>query len=130
MEEVESMETPGVSSVNRTHLGEAWYDLTGLPLDAGEVERARALEMKYATEKKVWTKIRRIDAVKKGYRIIKTRWIDINKGDDQARNYRSRFVAKEFNGREVDGLFAATPPLEPPENAGERSGYPRAQQRQ
>ena len=28
------------------------------------------------------------------------------------RCYRSRFVAKEYNDHEIDGLFAATPPLE------------------
>lgn len=45
-------------------------------------------------------------------RIIKTRCIDINKGDDEACNYRSRFVAKEYNDKEIECLFAATPPLE------------------
>ena len=44
--------------------------------------------------------------------IIKARWIDINKGDDENPNYRSRFVAKEFNQSEEQGLFAGTPPLE------------------
>ena len=47
-----------------------------------------------------------------GYKIIKTRWIDINKGDDENPVYRSRFVAKEFNDGDVAGLFAGTPPLE------------------
>ena len=41
------------------------------------------------------------------------RWIDIHKGDDDdTPNCRSRMVGKEFNDREVGGLFAATPPLE------------------
>ena len=44
--------------------------------------------------------------------IIKPRWIDINKGDDDNPNYRSRMVGEEFNDREIEGLFAATPPLE------------------
>ena len=44
--------------------------------------------------------------------MIKTRWIDINKGDDQAPIYRSRLVAKEFNTGGMDGIFAGTPPLE------------------
>ena len=43
---------------------------------------------------------------------MKTRWIDINKGDTENVNIRSRFVAKEFNTGEEAGLFAATPPLE------------------
>ena len=43
---------------------------------------------------------------------METRWIDINKGDDENPNYRSRMVGKEFNTGEMDGLFAGTPPLE------------------
>ena len=48
----------------------------------------------------------------KGIRILKTKWIDINKGDLEHSNYRSRFVAMEFNIHRMDGLFASTPPLE------------------
>ena len=43
---------------------------------------------------------------------IKARWIDINKGDDDNPVYRSRLVGKDFNDGQMDGLFAATPPLE------------------
>ena len=43
---------------------------------------------------------------------MKTRWIDINKGDEDMPNYRSRLVAKEFNDGAGEGLFASTPPLE------------------
>ena len=46
------------------------------------------------------------------WKIIKTRWIDINKGDDDNPVYRSRLVGKEFNDGQMDGLFAATTPLE------------------
>ena len=61
---------------------------------------------------RVYDKIPRSMATAKGWNIIKTRWIDINKGDDDHPNYRSRMVGKEFNDREIEGLFAATPPLE------------------
>ena len=44
--------------------------------------------------------------------MIKSRWIDINKGDDVASLYRSRLVGKEFADKKVEGLFAGTPPLE------------------
>ena len=44
--------------------------------------------------------------------MIRSRWIDINKGNDDNPNYRSRMVGKEFNDHEIEGLFAATPPLE------------------
>ena len=42
----------------------------------------------------------------------KTKRLDINKGDDNNPNYRSRLVGKEFNNEAMDGLFAGTPPLE------------------
>ena len=91
---------------------EAWDDLSGQALDAEEVEKARRTELEYAHKKHVWSKVTREEAKRRGWKIIKTRWIDINKGDDRRPNYRSRLVGKEFNNGEVAGLFAATPPLE------------------
>ena len=40
--------------------------------------------------------------------------MDINKGDDSDPDYRSRWVGREFKGKDNDrdDLFAATPPLE------------------
>ena len=43
---------------------------------------------------------------------IGTRWVDVNKGDDQNPDYRSRLVAQEINDHKREDLFAATPPLE------------------
>ena len=54
----------------------------------------------------------REEARRNGWKIIKSRWIDINKGDDIAAQYRSRLVGKEFADKRIDGLFAGTPPLE------------------
>ena len=95
-------------------LGEdgAWDDVTGLPLDRKGVQAARAEEVQYIRDKKVWVKIPRAEAQRRGMKVIKARWIDINKGDDKHPKYRSRYVAKEFNDGEVQGLFAGTPPLE------------------
>ena len=91
----------------------AWDDVTGEELDAREVSKARLKEMAYVQGKSVWKVIPRAEATRKGWKVIQTRWIDINKGDRDHPNYRSRLVAKEFNdGTQHDGLFAATPPLE------------------
>ena len=38
--------------------------------------------------------------------------MDVNKGDDQNLEYRSRLVAKEIKKDKREDLFAATPPLE------------------
>ena len=43
---------------------------------------------------------------------IGVRWRDINKGDRYNVNVRSRLVAKEFNNKKCDDLFAGTPPVE------------------
>ena len=49
---------------------------------------------------------------KTGKQPISVRWIDINKGDQESPNYRSRLVAREINSHNREDLFAATPPLE------------------
>ena len=63
-------------------------------------------------EKEVWQPISQDEARRRGWKVVKTRWIDINKGDEDTPNYRSRLVAKEFNDGAGEGLFASTPPLE------------------
>ena len=94
--------------------GQAWDDLTGESLDPKEVRKARFMEMAYVRSKGVWRKISRSEAHRRGIKIIKTRWLDINKGDMWNPNYRSRFVGKEYNdGKNGEvSWFAATPPLE------------------
>ncbi len=43
---------------------------------------------------------------------IGVRWVDVNKGDKQNPEYRSRLVAKEIRREKREDLFAATPPLD------------------
>ena len=45
-------------------------------------------------------------------KIIGVRWVDVNKGDSEEPEYRSRLVGREFNVGKDDALYAATPPLE------------------
>merc|ERR1712086_1148632 len=91
---------------------EAWDDLTGLSLDPKGVLSARRQELDYIAKNKVWEVVPREEARRNGWKIINSRWIDINKGDDIAALYRSRLVGKEFADNKLDGLFAGTPPLE------------------
>ena len=72
----------------------AWDDLTGMRLSADKVIEARGKEMQYVRDMKVWEKIPRRVAQARGWKVIKTRWIDINKGDDLNPVYRSRLVGK------------------------------------
>ena len=92
----------------------AYDDVSGEELCLAGVRAARALEMKYFEKMKVYTRVPRAQAQKSGKgKIIKGRWLDVNKGDSEQPDYRSRFVGKEFNTGAPDAsLFAATPPLE------------------
>ena len=65
----------------------------GAALDPKEVRRARLKEIQYITDKKVWRRIPR-QALRRGYKIVKGRWIDVNKEDSTNWKYRSRYVAK------------------------------------
>lgn len=98
---------------NTEELEEAWDDVSGKALDPEQVKRARREEIDYVHKMGLYKK----DLVSECYNEtgkppITVRWIDINKGDVDSPNYRSRLVAREINTYKRDDLFAATPPLE------------------
>ena len=78
-------------------------DLTGMRLDAGKVREARAKEVGYIRDKRVYDKIPRAQALRNKWKVVQVRWIDINTGDDENPNYRSRLVGKEFNNEPMEG---------------------------
>ena len=49
---------------------------------------------------------------KMGRSPISVRWVEVNKGDDQNPNIRSRLVVREIRLAGQDAIFAPTPPLE------------------
>ena len=72
-------------------------DQTGAPLKPALTKQARCEEIVYFKEMKVYTKVPVEECwANTGKAPIATRWIDINKGDENEPNYRSRLVAKEF----------------------------------
>ena len=73
-------------------MSRAWDDVSGKELDAAKVMRARQEEIEYVNFKKVWHKIPRKQALTEGIKIIGSRWIDVDKGDLERPNYRSRLV--------------------------------------
>jgi hypothetical protein len=103
---------PGDHNENDNSYRQAWDDVSGEELGPGEVAKARRNEMKYIDEKEVWRIMPRAEAMRRGVKIIQTRWIDINKGDKARPSYRSRLAAEEFRDGDQDGLFSSTPPLE------------------
>eukprot|EP00971_Amphidinium_carterae_P024307 479773-Amphidinium_carterae.1 len=98
--------------------GEFCDEITGLPLSTAGVRKARAEEMQYMKDLHVWDEVDESVALDRGFRVIGTRWLDINKGDSLQPVYRSRLVCQEtrrvssIRGDDISAVFAATPPLE------------------
>jgi hypothetical protein len=77
------------------------------------VMEARQEELEFFKEKKVWKFVLITEAIRvTGKQPISVRWIDINKGDGDTMQIRSRLVAREMANRKSDEFFSATPPLE------------------
>ena len=106
---VEEVHKDGDHEDMDAELQEAWGDVSCAALDLGEVRRARLKEIRYIGDKKVQRRILRQEALRRGYKIVKGRWIDVSEGDSNNWKYRSRYVAKEFNTGDEDGFFASTP---------------------
>ena len=83
-------------------------DISGAVLDRELAIRARKLEMDFFRNMGVYTKVKR----EKWMKVITTKWLDTNKGDEESPEYRARLVGREIKKDKRDDLFAATPPLE------------------
>ena len=94
-------------------LEEAWDDVSGAQLDPKVAKLARQEEIDYIHKMNLYTKVPVQECHQKaGKGTISVRWIDVNKGDIERPNYRSRLVAREINTHKRDDLFSATPLLE------------------
>ena len=95
---------------------EAEDDVKGGPLEPEMVMKARVEEMGYVYKHGVYqpAPVERCRE-ETGHDPLETGWLDTNKGDQESPNYRSRFVAKEYKGKQRGAraeMFAATPPAE------------------
>ena len=90
--------------------GRAWDDVSGMELELKRVNQARQEEMQFFEKRKAYTRCRRERVDIEEGKLIDTRWIDVNKGDEENPNYRSRLVGREFNTYDTE--YAATPPLD------------------
>ena len=85
-------------------------DRTGNSLDPEKVKQARMEEIEEVRKQQVYKMVPISECLARtGRKPIGVRWVDINKGDDDNPNYRSRIVAQEFNCYKRDDIFAATP---------------------
>ena len=90
-------------------------DVNGGFLDPEMVREARVEELAGYLNMQVYC---RVPVAEIGsHKVIKTRWVDTNKGDERSPEIRCRLVAKEVKKRnntekESANFFASTPPLE------------------
>jgi hypothetical protein len=87
-----------------------WYvgDLSGKVLPDDLVPEARTEELKFVDKIKLWE----VEPRPAGVRVIPTRRVDVNKGDEADYSARSRLVAQEIQCEgAVQQYFAAMPPL-------------------
>ena len=67
-----------------------WDNVSGKPLKPEKVRAARLEECEVIETMGVWEVIPR----PKNEKVITTRWVDVNKGDEIKEKYRSRFVVQ------------------------------------
>jgi hypothetical protein len=92
---------------------EYWDDISGKPLKSHLVKRARNEEMQQIWKHKLYDKKPISECIERtGKKPLGIRWVDVNKGDEDDEEYRSRLVAKEIKYNKREDLFAAMPPLE------------------
>jgi hypothetical protein len=93
--------------------GQYWDENTNKKLDEKLVTAAGLDEIKGLYQHGVYEKVDMEECWEKtGKAPIRVRWLDINKGDEKNKEYRSRLVAQEIKRDNREDLFAATPPLE------------------
>ena len=92
----------------------AYDDVSGDQLQPEKVKQARSEEMAYFRDMGVYDVVPLSECFNAtGRPPITTTWIDTNKGDTSAPNYRSRLVGREFKLNDRPDLFAATPRRRP-----------------
>ena len=87
-------------------------EATGATLRRDDVAKARVEEMKWYEKFNAFQEVTHETCVSKtGRKPISCRWKDINKGDSERMEIRSRLVAREIKQKGTDSYFAGTPPL-------------------
>ena len=88
-------------------------EVTHVELPASLVREARAEGLNYFNTLPVWEVVKTQKCLDiTGRPPISTKWVDVNKGDQQDYDVRCRLVAREMGGAKSDEFYAPTPPLE------------------
>ena len=86
-------------------------EVTGVTLLRDDVAKARMEEMKCYEKFQAFEEVTDETCVRTGRKPISCRWRDINRGDSERVEVRSRLVAREIKQKGTDSYFAGTPPL-------------------
>ena len=95
---------------------EYWDEIAGTKLDSKLVQAARSEEIDWMINHNQWSVVPIYQA--KGQRLVGARFVDVNKGDSDNPDVRSRLVAQDtrfassIQGNSTIETFAATPPME------------------
>lgn len=94
-----------------------WDNISGEELPPQLVKKARREEIEWVRSINLYDKVPRAEADSKNIQPLKIRWVDVNKGDRQNYNVRSRLVGKELKAKTKGSLlahelFSAMPPWE------------------
>ena len=105
---------PDEEPVNIIEDWDTYCDEIGNPLESSKVQGARLEEIGGLKERGTYVQRTSEECWQvAGKAPIKTRFVDINKGDHEAPDYRSRLVATEIRAQNPSlDNFAALPPLE------------------
>ena len=99
------------------YMHETWgeyYDIASHALESSKVQAARREEIEGLRQRGTNVKVPIAECWSRtGKASIRTRFVDVNKGDNNEPNYRSRLVATEIRASNPNvEMFAAMPPLE------------------
>ena len=94
--------------------GGCWDDANGGTLHTGKVKDARRQDIEFIANRRVYDIVpwrQPLERIGTSPINNNTRWVDTNKGSEDAPNYRSRWVAQELRRGPDHALYASTPPL-------------------
>ena len=84
---------------------EAWDDTNNVFLEPDKVAAARAEEMSFFKKLGVYRRVPRARIKQVGGKPVSNKWLDTSKGDRDFPNYRSRLIAREYNGSKDNTLY-------------------------
>ena len=107
---MEIEEMMAIQAIQEERHEQYWDDLSGRKLIPELVKKARLEELGEIAKHRVYEKVAIEGCWKNtGQAPIGSRWVDVNQGDDENPDYRSRLVAQELNTQKTRGSVCGRP---------------------